>query len=227
MRYHPRMLFLLWLNEVRKEFRVLLTGSLLLGTLGLFQVLFTSAHVPRWVYLAIGAGFLVWAFFRTWAREYHANEIKFAASYSATPQTTAAGLPGVFQRIGITNKAPVLAQECELVISSFSVTVPGLSMDTPLNIKDADVRKGDINPRSTRHFDLFLTYQSPQTDWPHGTFVLAPNAPNIPWKEVKEVGIMVLKLTGRNFVPFTWRARIRLEGGEVEILSIEPLTAAK
>lgn len=196
MRYHPRMLFLLWLNEVRKEFRVLLTGSLLLGALGLFQVLVTSAHVPRWVYAAIAAGFLVWAFFRTWAREYHANEIKFVAGYSATPQTTAQGLPTVVHRIGITNQAPVLAQECELVISSFSVTVPGLSMDTPLNIKDADVRKGDINPRSTRHFDLLLTYQAPPSDCPHGTFVMAPNIPKIPLREVKEVGIMELNLRG-------------------------------
>jgi hypothetical protein len=56
---------------------------------------------------------------------------------------------------------------------------------------------------------------------------MAPNTPNIPWQEVKEVGIMVLKLTGRDFVPFMWRARIRLEGGDAEILSIEPLTAAK
>jgi len=100
-------------------------------------------------------------------------------------------------------------------------------MDTPLNIKDADVRKGDINPRSTRHFDLLLTYQAPPSDCPHGTFVMAPNIPKIPLREVKEVGIMELKLTGRNFVPFTWRARIRLEGGDVEILSLEPLTVVK
>ena len=225
MRYHPRMSFLRWLNELRKELTAVFTTSLLLVTLTLIEI-FTSSHVPRWVYGTIATGFLVWASFNTWAKQYRANEITFVASYSATPQTTAAGLPAVFHRIGIANKAPLLAQECELVISSFSVTVPGLSMDTPLNIKDVDVRKGDINPRSTRHFDLFLMCLAPRTDWPHGTFVMAPNGPHIPWKEVKEVGIMELKLTGRNFVPFTWRARIRLEGGDVEILSIEPLTAA-
>jgi hypothetical protein len=62
------MLFLHWLNEVRKELRALITGSLLLGALGLYQSI-TARKVPWFVYAGITIFFLMWAFFGVWAKQ--------------------------------------------------------------------------------------------------------------------------------------------------------------
>jgi hypothetical protein len=149
-------------------------------------------------------------------------KMTFLAHWFATPQTSSEGLPAIVQRVAITNDSSVVAEGCELVIIEFSIAVPGLSMDTPLNIKDVNERKGDINRRSTRHFDLFFTYQTTQSESPHGTYVMAPNWPSIPWKDKEEVATIVLRLNGANFDPQSWKATVRLEGGKADIVEIKP-----
>lgn len=67
------MLLLRWVNEVRKELRALITGSLLLGALGLYQAI-TSRPVPWWVYIIVTLLFLGWAFFGAWARQFNETE---------------------------------------------------------------------------------------------------------------------------------------------------------
>jgi hypothetical protein len=64
----PPMLFLYWLNEVRKELRALVTGSLLLFGLGIYQTT-TTRVVPPWIYGAVVAVFLGWAFFGAWDKK--------------------------------------------------------------------------------------------------------------------------------------------------------------
>lgn len=62
------MLFLQWLNEVRKQLRILITGSLLIGLLGIYQGI-SNRPVPPWMYAVSAAFFLAWAVFAAWARE--------------------------------------------------------------------------------------------------------------------------------------------------------------
>jgi hypothetical protein len=64
------MIFLRWLNEVRKELKALFTGSLLLVVLGLYQTITTRVVAP-WIYGVVVAVFLGWAFFGAWAKEHH------------------------------------------------------------------------------------------------------------------------------------------------------------
>jgi len=45
------MEFFRWLNAIRKELKALITGSLLLAFLGLYQSI-TGKQVPAWAYLA-------------------------------------------------------------------------------------------------------------------------------------------------------------------------------
>jgi hypothetical protein len=67
------MFFFRWLNGVRKEFKTLMTGSLLLVAMGLAQGVW-QVPIPRWCYVAVTACFLTWAFFRTWLKEHVALE---------------------------------------------------------------------------------------------------------------------------------------------------------
>jgi len=149
--------------------------------------------------------------------------VSFVAGHSATEQISREGFPIVLHRIGITNESPIVAKSCQLVIRKVSLNIPGLSMDTPLNIKDADVRTGDIKRNATSHFDLFLTYhKAKKTESPHGTYVIAPNMPSIPWREQEETGEFGLKLQGDNFDPKFWSVVVRLNSGLVEITDVKP-----
>jgi hypothetical protein len=62
-----------WINEVRKQLKALVTGSLVLGGLGLYQEI-SGSLVPWWAYTAITVVFLVWALFGAWKQEYLRSE---------------------------------------------------------------------------------------------------------------------------------------------------------
>jgi hypothetical protein len=66
-------MFLQWLDSVRREFRTLMTGSLLLVAMGFAQGLW-RVPIPRWCYVAVTSGFLMWAFYRSWLKEHLALE---------------------------------------------------------------------------------------------------------------------------------------------------------
>lgn len=149
--------------------------------------------------------------------------VKFVAGHSATEQTSNAGLPMIVHRVLIRNDSSMVAEGCQLVIRKFSLQVPGLSMDTPLNIKDADMRRGDIARSSTVHFDLFMTFhKANRGDTPHGTYVLAPNTPSIPWTDEERLEEIILMLQGGNFDAKFWKARVRIIRGDIEIMGILP-----
>jgi len=50
-----------------------MTGSLLLIAMGFAQGLW-QVPIPRWCYMAVTSGFLMWAFYRTWLKEHSALE---------------------------------------------------------------------------------------------------------------------------------------------------------
>ena len=75
------MLFLNWFNETRKELKALVTGSLLLGILGLYQGM-TGKTVAGWLYATVFVFFLGWTFFGSWSKQYkraHEAESKIIA----------------------------------------------------------------------------------------------------------------------------------------------------
>jgi hypothetical protein len=78
------MLLAQWLNAIRSEFRALITGSLLLATLGLYQV-FTDRPVSPWLYSAIVLFFLCWALFKTWAKEKARADAAIRSIYEGQP----------------------------------------------------------------------------------------------------------------------------------------------
>lgn len=80
----PTMLFLGWLNAVRKELKALITGSLLLGGLGLYQAI-TGRQFPWWLYAGLTALFLAWAFFGAWAEEHRNAEDAKQKLYDGRP----------------------------------------------------------------------------------------------------------------------------------------------
>jgi hypothetical protein len=62
----------LWkfLLAVKEQWRRLVTGSLAIGLLGLFQETKSSFHVPSYAYWLIICVTLFWAFFGAWRKEY-------------------------------------------------------------------------------------------------------------------------------------------------------------
>jgi hypothetical protein len=71
------MLLLKFFDEFRKELKALVTGSLLLGLLGLYQAI-SRRNVSWWVYAVITVFFLGWAFYGVWRREYLRAEAETA-----------------------------------------------------------------------------------------------------------------------------------------------------
>jgi hypothetical protein len=65
--------FFKFVNEVRKELKALLTGSLFLAILGIYQTT-TSRTVPPWVYWLVVFVFMVWAFFGAWNKQLSRTE---------------------------------------------------------------------------------------------------------------------------------------------------------
>jgi hypothetical protein len=63
------MVFLHFLDEVRKELKALITGSLLLAGLGIAQSIY-GVPVPSWVYVSTVVAFSGWAFFGAWSKQY-------------------------------------------------------------------------------------------------------------------------------------------------------------
>lgn len=145
----------------------------------------------------------------------------FSSNHSATPQTSGSGLPMIVHRVSITNDSSMVAQRCQLVIQTCSIEVPELSMDTPLNIKDANVLIGDIGRGATSHFDLFMTFhKANKGDSPYGTYILAPNRPSIPPVDGEQLEEITLKLQGDNFDPKRWRVTIRVDRSLIEIMAV-------
>lgn len=66
-------MFIQWLNAVRKEFKTLMTGSLLLTVMGLAQGLW-QVPIPRWCYSVVVIAFLTWAFYQAWLKERHIRQ---------------------------------------------------------------------------------------------------------------------------------------------------------
>jgi hypothetical protein len=67
------IMFIQWLNAVRKEFKTLMTGSLLLTVMGLAQRLW-QVPIPRWCYSVVVVAFLTWAFYQAWLKERHIRQ---------------------------------------------------------------------------------------------------------------------------------------------------------
>lgn len=80
-------MFFRWLDTVRREFRTLLTGSLVLLAMGLAQGVW-QVPIPRLCYLAVIGSFLTWAFYRTWQKERSAFE---AVTSAKTTEVEALG----------------------------------------------------------------------------------------------------------------------------------------
>ena len=217
-----------WIWAVIKAWYGWVGASATVGLVSFGQGMGWWRSPGRHVYVGLLAAGFIWSVFTAWVKEHRdklalmSPKMVFVGSYSSAEQISKEGLPVIFQRIGLKNDSPAIAQECELVISKCSINVPGLSMDTPLNIKDVDARKGDINRGATRHFDLFITYHTNRNEWPHGTYIMAPNTPSIPWRESKETAEILLTLTGRNFDSEMWRVKVRLEEGKAEVVEFKP-----
>lgn len=78
------MLFFQWLNEVRKELAALITGSLLLAALGLYQAISGKAVSP-WLYSSIALVFFGWAFYKVWAKQKIAADAARQSVYEGRP----------------------------------------------------------------------------------------------------------------------------------------------
>jgi len=207
--YTLPMLFLAWLNEVRKELTALITGSLLLFGLGLYQST-TDKHVPGWMYFGIVVGFLGWAFFGAWAKQHKKLEaflnpdIRFNVQPKDKLQRDEAGWDAIYGRIAVTNISNVMAKDCRFVIESWNFSVPGLNEDTALTIKDEKEPITDIPPHDTKQFNLFATVLTRGTDNVEYALVYAPNYPKI--DSVTGGYQMAFRLTGSNIDTRRYRA---------------------
>jgi hypothetical protein len=199
------MLFLEWLKEVRKEVRALLSGSLLIISLGIYQGI-SGAKVPWWLYAAIICCFLVWACYGTWVREHRAKEAlvnpKFDLVVTGLGTTQRDSLVGgydaVYWRILIENKSDQLLKKCRVVLESFTFTSVGLNVDTALELKDEmpKATAADIPGRDRKQFNFYYNALKTGTDDLDHIRSYAPNRPSIANREGPHSA--VLRVNGEN-----------------------------
>ena len=199
-------------------------------------ILFIGLPSIKSTQVLIATLFLLFIFFNARAFLLQAERIEqltdppftFVASYSSTRQRIL-GTNAFCRRVGITNDSDVVAKDCELVLASCSADIPGLTPDTALPVKDGGgIRKTDINPGDTKHFDVFYTFlvglTGTATEHAYKTIVCAPNEPEIGmWPESKEV--IIFRLVGSNFEPRIWNADAVVGDGDARITRLEPLAS--
>lgn len=81
IRMNTFFMFINWLNAIRKEFRAIMTGFLLLTSMGMAQGLW-RVPIPRGCYVGVTGAFLSWACFRAWETE-RVNVLKFVEGTNA------------------------------------------------------------------------------------------------------------------------------------------------
>lgn len=208
-----------------------LTASLLYIA-ALVQASHYGSSVTTVVLLAVTVPLFWIGSYMAWSKEHDENEklrdpvIEFEIGHSSVKQRIAVNQNAFHRRIKVTNKSDALAKDCELALVSCTAEIPGLTPDSTLQVKDAPngARQTDINRGDTKHFDLFVAFLTPETEWPQNVFVWTPNHPEIPRYGKAEYEI-VLRLTGSNFSPRRWKGVVLMGEGDAEILRLEPLAA--